>query len=101
MIDPLRPYWPTNRSLAGLIIRSACLLGAAAAATLGGSKSTVLLVVLPAAVAQSLLLVFEWMELKRAHRFGLVVASLLCAIFVPLVAALVMESRSVLILSVR
>lgn len=101
MIDPLRPYWPTNRSLAGLLIRSACLLAATAAANLGGSRSSVLLIVLPAALAQSSLLVFEWMELRRSHRFGLIAVSLLCLIFVSLVAALVMESRSVLILSVR
>ncbi len=31
MIDPLRPYWPTNRSIAGLLVRSVCLLAAGSA----------------------------------------------------------------------
>jgi heme/copper-type cytochrome/quinol oxidase subunit 4 len=101
MIDPLRPYWPTNRSIAGLILRSACVMGAAATATWGGSKSSTLLIVAPFAVAQATLLVFEWMELRRARRPGLIAAGLVCFIFISLVGVLVLESRSVLVLSAR
>jgi hypothetical protein len=101
MIDPLRPYWPTNRSIAGLLIRSACLLVAAGAVLFGGSRPFTLLIVLLAALAQGSLLVFEWMELRRTHRSGLFAAGVVGILFLALVAGLVLESRSVLVLSVR
>jgi heme/copper-type cytochrome/quinol oxidase subunit 4 len=101
MIDPLRPYWPTNRSIAGLLARSACLLAAGAAVTFGSSRSFVIVVVLVSAFAQASLLSLEWMELKRTQRPGLIVASVVGFLFLALVVVLVLESRSVLVLSVR
>ncbi|MEO8500740.1 MAG: hypothetical protein ABI565_07480 [Vicinamibacteria bacterium] len=101
MIDPLRPYWPTNRSIAGLLVRSACLLAAAAAVAFGVSRSFAFLVVLPAAIAQAWFLVFQWMELKRSQRSGLVAGGILGLLFLSLVFVLVIESHSVLVLSVR
>ncbi len=100
MIDPLRPYWPTNRSIAGLLIRSFCVLAAAAAVGSGASRSFALLVVLLAATAQASLLVFEWMELKRVSR-SLLAAGIVGVLFFSLVVVLVIESRSVLVSSVR
>ena len=101
MIDPLRPYWPTNRSIAGLLVRSACLGVAAAAVVSGASRYFAFLVVLGAAAFQASLLVFEWMELKRTHRSGLVAVGIVAVLFLSLVVVLVIESRSVLTLSVR
>jgi heme/copper-type cytochrome/quinol oxidase subunit 4 len=100
MIDPLRPYWPTNRSIAGLLIRSFCVLAAALAVGSGASRSFAFLVVLLAATAQASFLVFEWMELKRASR-SLLAAGIVGVLFLSLVVALVIESRSVLVSSVR
>ena len=101
MIDPLRPYWPTNRSIAGLLVRSFCLLAAAAAVVFGASRSFAFIVVFLAALAQASLLVLEWMELRRTHRSGLLAVIVVSFLFLSLVAVLVMESRSVLVLSVR
>jgi hypothetical protein len=101
LIDPLRPYWPTNRSIAGLLVRSACLFAAAGAVASGVSRPFAFLVVLPAAIAQAALLVFEWMELKRTHRLGLIAGAIVVLIFLSLVLVLVVESHSVLRLSVR
>ena len=101
MIDPLRPYWPTNRSIAGLLVRSVCLLAAAAAAVFGVSRTFAFFVVLAAALAQASFLVFEWMELKRTQRSGLIAGGIAFALFFSLVLVLVIESRSVLVLSVR
>lgn len=101
MIDPLRPYWPTNRSIAGLLVRSLCLLAAAGAVAFGVSRSVASLVVIPAALAQASLLVFEWMELRRTHRSGLIAVGIVGLLFLSLVVVLIIESRSVLVLSVR
>ncbi len=101
MIDPLRPYWPTNRSIAGLMVRGACLVAAAGAVAFGASRSLIALVVLPAAIAQAWFLVFQWMELKRAQRSGLIAGALAGLLFLSLAIVLVIESRSVLVLSVR
>jgi hypothetical protein len=101
MIDPLRPYWPTNRSIAGLLGRGFCLVVAAAATQFSASRSFAVLVVLFASLAQASVLVFEWMELKRTSRSGLIAASITALLFLSLVVALVLEARSVLVLSVR
>jgi heme/copper-type cytochrome/quinol oxidase subunit 4 len=101
MIDPLRPYWPTNRSIAGFLARSACLLAAGAVVAFGSSRSFAIVVVLVAAFTQASLLSLEWMELKRTQRPGLIVAFVVGLLFLALVVALVLESRSVLLLSVR
>ena len=101
MIDPLRPYWPTNRSIAGLLVRGFCLLAAAGAVYWITSRWLALVVVLSAAIGQSTLLAFEWMELKRAQRSGLVAVGIIAFLFLALVGALIIESRSVLVLSVR
>lgn len=101
MIDPLRPYWPTNRSIAGLLVRSLCLLSAAAAVVFGPSRPVAVIVVLLAALAQSSLLVLEWMELKRARGGGLLTGGIVGFLFLALVIVLVIESRSVLELSIR
>jgi heme/copper-type cytochrome/quinol oxidase subunit 4 len=101
MIDPLRPYWPTNRSIAGLLVRGFCLVLAAVAVTAEWSRPFASLIVLSAAIAQATLLVFEWMELKRTHRSGLIATGIVGILFVSLVIVLVIESRSVLVLSVR
>lgn len=101
MIDPLRPYWPTNRSLAGLLARSLCLLVAASAVFFGVARSVTLVVVLAAAAVQASILVFEWMELRQAKRSGLVGAAVVGVLLLSLVLALIIESRSVLGLSVR
>jgi hypothetical protein len=97
MIDPLRPYWPTNRSIAGLGARSACLLIAVAAVTFGPSRSLAVVIVIAAALAQAGLLVFEWMELKRTQRFGLGVFGVIAILFLSLLFALLI----VLVSSVR
>lgn len=81
--------------------RSLCLLAAAGAVAFGVSRSLVLLVVVPAAVVQASLLVFEWMEFKRTQRPGLIAGGIVVTLFLSLVAVLVIESRSVLVLSVR
>jgi heme/copper-type cytochrome/quinol oxidase subunit 4 len=101
MIDPLRPYWPTNRSIAGFAARSLCLLVAAIAVTFGPSRSFVVLVVVASALAQAALLVFEWMELKRTQRSGLATGGVIAVLFLSLLFALLIEARSVLVLSVR
>ncbi len=101
MIDPLRPYWPTNRSIAGLLVRSACLIAAAAAVVSGASRAFAFAVVLVAAIGQASLLIFEWMELKRTHRSGLLAGGIVGFLFLSLVVVLVIESRSVLVWSVR
>lgn len=101
MIDPLRPYWPTNRSIAGLLVRGLCLLAAAAAVRLDGGRFVTFLIVLLAGSFQASLLVFEWMELKRTHRSGLIAAGVTGVLFIALVVVLIIESRSVLVLSVR
>ena len=101
MIDPLRPYWPTNRSIAGMLVRGLCLLAAASAVTFGPSRPFALIVVLAGALAQASLLVFEWMELKRSQRSGLIAGGVIAVLFASLLLALVIESRSVLVLSVR
>ena len=64
-------------------------------------RSFALLVVLSAASAQGSLLVFEWMELKRTGRSGLIAASIVGVLFLALVIVLLIESRSVLELSAR
>lgn len=101
MIDPLRPYWPTNRSIAGLMVRSLCLLIAAIAVTFDPSGSFVVLIVVAAALAQAALLVFEWMELKRTQRSGLLTGGVIVFLFLSLLFVLLIEARSVLVLSVR
>lgn len=101
MIDPLRPYWPTNRSIAGLLVRGFLVIVAALAVAFGPSRPFAALVVIGAAFGQATLLVFEWMELKRTHRSGLIAAAVIAFLFLSLVVVLVVESRSVLILSVR
>jgi hypothetical protein len=101
MIDPLRPYWPTNRSIAGLLARSFCLVVAAAATQFSASRSFGLLLVFLAGLAQASVLVFEWMELKRTSRSGLFAVAITALLFFSLVVALVLEARSVLVLSVR
>ena len=55
----------------------------------------------PAAFAQASLLVFEWMELKRTHRSGLIAGGIAAFLFLSLLLVLVTASRSVLMLSVR
>jgi len=84
-----------------MLVRSACLFAAAGAVASGVSRSFAFLVVLPAAIAQAAFLIFEWMELKRAHRSGLIVGGIVALLFLSLVLVLVIESRSVLMLSVR
>lgn len=84
-----------------MLVRSACLFAAAGSVAFGSSHSFALLVVLPAALAQASLLVFEWMELKRTHRSGLIAGGIAAFLFLSLVFVLVVESRSVLMLSVR
>lgn len=101
MIDPLRPYWPTNRSIAGFVARSVCLLVAALAVTFDPSRSFAGLIVVISALAQASLLVFEWMELKRTHRSGVVAGGVIVVIFLSLLFALLIEGGSVLVLSVR
>lgn len=101
MIDPLRPYWPTNRSLAGLLSRSALLIIAAGVVVFSGSRPFSVLVVLGCAFAQASILVLEWMEFRRTGRPGLIAAAILALLGFSLAAALVIEARSVLILSVR
>ncbi len=101
MIDPLRPYWPTNRSIAGLLVRSAAVLAASATVAAGVSRSLALLVVLGAAMAQVSLLVLEWMELRKMGRNGLVALAILGGLLFFLTLVLVIEGRSVLVLSVR
>ena len=101
MIDPLRPYWPTNRSIAGFLVRSLCLLAAAAAVAFGPSRPFAVLVVLITALAQAALLIFEWMELKRTHKSGLLTGGVIAFLFLALLAALLIESRSVLVLTAR
>lgn len=101
MIDPLRPYWPTNRSIAGLLVRSVCLLAAGSAVGLAESRSFAFIVVCLAGTAQASFLIFEWMELKRAGRRGLVAMAIIGLIFLSLIAVLVVESRWVLVSSVR
>ncbi|MEO8362196.1 MAG: hypothetical protein ABI672_19370 [Vicinamibacteria bacterium] len=101
MIDPLRPYWPTNRSIAGLIVRTACLGVAAGAVFFGFAHAIVFPVVVTTALGQASLLVFEWMELKRTQRSGLLIGGLVTFLFLGLAFALVIESRSVLVHSVR
>jgi len=100
MIDPLRPYWPTNRSIAGLLVRVSCLLAAATAVALQASRSLAVLVVLAGAFVQAALLAFEWMELKRVRR-SVVTGAVLILLFLFLLGVLVIESRSVLVSSVR
>ena len=101
MIDPLRPYWPTNRSIAGLLVRGFLVIVAAVAVAFGPSRPFGALVVIAAALGQASLLIFEWMELKRTHRSGVFAASVIAFLFLSLVIVLVIESRSVLIQSVR
>jgi hypothetical protein len=101
MIDPLRPYWPTNRSLAGFLVRSACLLAAGAAVAFGPSRGFAIAVVLAAAAAQASILLLEWMEIRRTRRSGLIALFTVGFLFVALFATLVLESRSILVLSVR
>ncbi len=101
MIDPLRPYWPTNRSIAGFLARSLALLAASAAVIWGPSRALALVVVAAAALVHTMLLVFEWMELKRTHRSGVVAGATVLFLFLSLVVVLVVESRFVLVASVR
>lgn len=101
MIDPLRPYWPTNRSIAGILVRGLCLLSAAGAVLWGKPRSFVLLIILATAVAQASLLVFDWMELRRAGRAGLIAVSIIGSVFLALVLVLLIEGRAVLVLTVR
>lgn len=101
MIDPLRPYWPTNRSIAGLLVRGFLVLVAAVAVVFGPSRSFAALAVIAAALGQATFLIFEWMELKRTHRSGVIAAAVIAFLFLSLVVVLVIESRNVLILSVR
>jgi len=84
-----------------MLVRSACLFAAAGAVAFGVSRPVAFFVVLPAAIAQAALLVFEWMELKRTHRSGLIAAGMAAFLFLSLVFTLVIESRSVLMQSVR
>lgn len=84
-----------------MLVRSLCLFAAAGAVAFGTSRPLAFLVVLPAALAQASLLVFEWMELRRTHRSGLIAGGLVAFLFLALVLVLVIESRSVLTLSVR
>ena len=101
MIDPLRPYWPTNRSLAGLLLRMSCLSLAAGAVILALTRPVVIAVVLLSAFAQAALLAFEWMEFRRAQRRGLLVVAVIAVVFGSLVVALFLEAGSVLVLSPR
>lgn len=101
MIDPLRPYWPTNRSLAGLLSRGALLVVAAGAVVFSGSRPLAVIVVLACAFAQASILVLEWMEFRRTGRPGLIAAAVVALLGFSLAFALVIEARSVLILSVR
>ena len=101
MIDPLRPYWPTNRSLAGLLSRSLFLLVAAGFVTFSSSRSLAVLVAFVCAAGQASVLVLEWMELRKAGRPGLAAVAVVGFLFLALVAALIAESRWVLVTSVR
>lgn len=101
MIDPLRPYWPTNRSIAGLLLRTLLLLAAVLAVAFEEIRRLGAGVVLVAATGQASLLVIEWMELRRTGRTGLMLAGILGFVFLFLAGVLVIESRSVLVLSVR
>ena len=100
MIDPLRPYWPTNRSIAGLMVRGACLAAAALVVVGGVARPLATLVVVLAAIGQAALLAFEWMELRRGKR-SVIAGAVVGVIFLSLVVVLVIESRSVLVLSTR
>ena len=101
MIDPLRPYWPTNRSLAGLLLRMSCLSLAAGAVIFAFARPVVIAVVLFSAFAQAALLAFEWMEFRRAQRRGLLLVGVIGVIFGSLLIALFLEARSMLVLSPR
>ena len=101
MIDPLRPYWPTNRSIAGLLVRGFLVIVAAVAVAFGPSRSFAGLLVAVAALGQAALLICEWMELKRTHRSGVIAAAVTAFLFLSLLVVLFIESRNVLILSVR
>jgi hypothetical protein len=101
VIDPLRPYWPTNRSIAGLLVRGACLLAATVPFVLSIPRPTAILFALAAGVGQAFFLAFEWMELKKAARAATWGAATLAILFIPLIVVLVLEARSILVLSVR
>lgn len=101
MIDPLRPYWPTNRSLAGLLSRSALLIVAVGVVAFSGSRPLAVVVVLGSAFAQASVLVLEWMEFRRSGRPGLIAAAVVALLGFSLAFALVLEARSVLVLSVQ
>ena len=101
MIDPLRPYWPTNRSIAGLLVRGVCLLAAVLPLTLSIPRPTAILISLTAAASQAVFLVLEWMELKNSARVATWAAAILALIFAPLIVALVIEARSIITLSLR
>jgi len=101
MIDPLRPYWPTNRSIAGLLVRSLCVLAAAAFVVSAPSRPLAVIAVLGAAIGQALFLALQWMELKWTKRSGLLAGGVVGLLFLSLVIVLVIESRSVLVGSVR
>jgi len=101
MIDPLRPHWPTNLSIAGLLLRGLCLLVAAAPVLAGASRSLTIILVISAALAQATFLAFEWMELKRVGRSAMWLVGITSILFASLVLVLVIEARFILAHTVR
>jgi len=101
MIDPLRPHWPTNLSIAGLLIRGLCLVVAAVPVIAGASRSLTVLLVVSAALAQSAFLAFEWMELKRAGRSAVWTVGIVASLLASLILVLVVEARFILAHTLR
>jgi hypothetical protein len=101
MIDPLRPYWPANRSLGGLLFRGLVLALTGAAVLWSGSRRFALLVILAGSALQAGFLLSEWMAVRRDGVLG---RALLIAVglgLIPLAVVLVLESGHVLRASVR
>jgi hypothetical protein len=101
LIDPLRPYWPANRSLGGLLFRTLALTTTGIALALGPSRRWAVAVVVTGAAAQAAFVMSEWMYARGAGVMPRILLALAALGLVPLAAALVIEAGHVLQASVR
>lgn len=101
MIDPLRPYWPANRSLGGLLFRTLALALTGGLLALGPTRPWAVAIVALGASAQSVFVLSEWMYARGAGVMPRIVLGLAALGLVPLALALSVEALHVLQSSVR
>lgn len=101
MIDPLRPYWPANRSLGGLLLRGLLLGAAALAVNFASDRRLVFTVIAATASASASFALLEWMHLRRQKWLARALALSVIVALGPIVIALVIDAVHVMHVSTR